>query len=62
MIVIRDWIYLIDGTPRRAPESTTVLGLRMIYGAKDVRKCNVTARKLTTTEVPHLERQKKGRP
>lgn len=62
MIVIREWIYLIDGIPRRAPVSTTVLGLRMIYGAKTVRKCNVAARKLGDVPVPYLELKKKGRP
>ena len=61
MIVIREWIYLIDGTPRRAPVSTTVLGLRMIYGAREVRKCNVLARNLGTTPVPYLELKNGGR-
>jgi hypothetical protein len=57
-LIFEDFIYLIDGQPRRSPITGTVRGLKRKLWANEVRRCDVIARGLHNRPVPytHLER------
>lgn len=54
VFVFEDFIYLVDGVPRRSPITGTVAGLKHKLAAGEIRRCDVIGRGLHKQPVPYM--------